>query len=120
MYQYILLLAIPVIISLMCNFGNEQIYAEQIIKKQKNPLLIAFFICFFLLLVLRHESIGRDLANYKYYFEKYSLQSYSEYPMFSKEWLFKWLNIFIGNFTDNYQIYLAVVAGLILLPIAIL
>lgn len=118
MYQYILLISIPAIFALIRYYYFENTNMEGIVPKQRNTFLIVFFICFFLMLALRHETIGRDLNSYKTHFNNYSSASYSEYPIFSEEWLFKWLNIFIGKFTDNYQIYLIIMATLTVLPIA--
>lgn len=118
MYQYILLLAIPVICSVIYYFYAENSGIEKAIAKQRNPLIIIFFICFLLLLALRHETVGRDLQNYKYYFSLYDRVPYSNYPIFSQEWLFKWLNISIRRITNDYQIYLVVIAAISVLPIA--
>lgn len=118
MYQYILLLVIPTICSVLYFIYSEYINTEKTVIKQRNPLLLIFFICFLLILVLRHESIGRDLDAYKYYFKIFSRQSYSQYPIFSEEWLFYWLNIFIGRITQEYQIFLVVMAAITVLPIA--
>ena len=118
MYQYILLLAIPTIFSVLYFTYSEYMNTEKSIIKQRNPLLLIFFICLLLILVLRHESIGRDLDAYKIYFEMYARQSYGKYPIFSEEWLFKWINIFIGEFTNDYQLYLTIIAVITILPIA--
>ena len=118
MYQYILLLAIPSICSVLYFTYSEYMNTEKSIIKQRNPLLLIFFICFLLMLALRHESIGRDLDAYKTYFEMYARLSYSKYPVFSEEWLFKWTNVFISSITKDYQIFLAIVAGITILPIA--
>lgn len=118
MYQYILLLAIPVICSVLYFSYAEYTGIEKTVAKQKNPLIVVFFICFFLILALRHESIGRDLDAYKSYFKIYLRQSYSQYPAFSEEWLYKWLNIFIGRITKDYQWYLAIVAVITVAPMA--
>ena len=118
MYQYILLISIPAIFAAIRSYYFENTAIERVVVKKRNSFLIVFFICFFLMLVLRHETIGRDLDTYKYLFNTYRSFSYSEYPVFSEEWLFKWLNIFIGKFTKDYQIYLVIMATLTILPIA--
>ncbi|MBQ7345277.1 MAG: EpsG family protein [Oscillospiraceae bacterium] len=81
-------------------------------------MLPAFFTIFFLLLALRDETIGRDLLKYKYYFQRFSnldLEVALETKPDSLFWLLDWL---VGQFTHDYQWFLAVVAGLTLLPIA--
>lgn len=122
MYQYILLLAIPAACSLIYKLYKEQVseYAQigEIAKNNKNPILPIFFLCFLLLLILRDESVGRDLSTYKLRFAAYPHYSYESFPIFSEEWLFKWLNIFIGKFTKDYQIYIVIMATLTILPIA--
>ena len=118
MYQYILLLAIPTICSVVCFTYSEYVNTEKTVIKQRNPLLLIFFICFLLILVLRHESIGRDLDNYKIIFTTNRQFSYKAYPIFSEEWLFKWTNIFIGEITKDYQLYLTIIAVITILPIA--
>ena len=118
MYQYILLLAVPAICSALHLTYLEYMNTEKIVIKQRNPVLPIFFICFLLILALRHETIGRDLDAYKYYFNAYSQISYSKYPIFSGEWLFKWTNIFIGQLVNDYQLYLGIIAVITVLPIA--
>lgn len=123
MYQYILLLAIPIVCSLIYKLHQEQtlphIKSSEIPTENKNPLLPIFFICLFLILALRNEAIGRDLDTYKIILTTHRQFSYNAYPIFSEEWLFKWFNIFISGFTKDYRVYLAIVAGITVLPIAI-
>ena len=118
MYQYILLLVIPTICSVLYFTYSEYMNTEKTVIKQRNPLLLIFFICFLLILVLRHETIGRDLDAYKIIFTTNRQFSYKAYPIFSEEWLFKWTNIFIGQITKDYQIYLTIIAVITILPIA--
>ncbi len=118
MYQYVLLFVIPLIFSVCYTLYVRQFSLETGETKYKNPLLPIFFICLFLILALRAETIGRDLINYKYYFNVYPRYSYQDFPLFSEEWLFKWTNITIGKFTDDYNVYLAVIAAITVLPIA--
>ena len=81
-------------------------------------MLPAFFFLLFLLLALRDESIGRDLENYHFYFEYYSSASMEEVFEEGRDVLYWLLNWLIGQFTDSYQIFLAIVAAITLLPIA--
>lgn len=120
MYQYILLLAIPSVFAIVRFYYLENTNMEGIVPKQRNSFLIVFFICFFLILALRDETIGRDLLHYKYYFNSYSRMSYKQFPIFSEEWLFRWINISIRRITSDYQIYLVIMAVVTVLPIALL
>ena len=83
-------------------------------------MLPAFFFLLFLLLALRDESIGRDLANYHSFFDYYLSAGPEAIFEFEegRDILFWLLNWAIGQFTDNYQIFLAIVAAITLLPIA--
>lgn len=81
-------------------------------------MLPAFFFLLFLLLALRDEYIGRDLQNYHSYFDYYSSASLEEVFEEGRDVLYWLLNWVVGQFTDNYQIFLAIVAAITLLPIA--
>lgn len=83
----------------------------------KNSSLSAFFISFFLLLAFRHETIGRDLLTYKNIFHASHNTSFSS--LFSQsELLYFILNWIIGNIFGNYQVFLAIVAIICIIPIA--
>lgn len=118
MYQYVLLIAIPLIFSAGYKMYLKDNRIVLLGEKDKNPLIPIFFVLLFLLLALRNESVGTDLITYKHHFENYSNYSLSTVKIFSEEWLFKWLNIIIGKFTNDYQIYLAIVAVITVLPFA--
>lgn len=77
-----------------------------------------FFFLLFLLLALRDETIGRDLPNYHYYFRVYSEQSIKELSTSWYEILFRWLNWLIGRITSSFQWYLAIMAAVVIIPIA--
>ena len=87
----------------------------------KNNLAISvFFMLLWFLLACRTTEIGNDTANYKYYFDKYGRLNLTQIFNGDRELLFRALNWFVGQMTDNFQIYLAVVAAIIVLPIATL
>lgn len=81
-------------------------------------MLPAFFFLLFLLLALRDEYIGRDLQNYHSFFDNYSSASLKEVFEAERDVLYWLLNWVVGQFTDSYQIFLAIVAAITLLPIA--
>ena len=55
-------------------------------------MLPIFFIILFALLALRDESIGRDLDNYRYYFESFSSMSLKEIFEGERDILYRLLN----------------------------
>ena len=84
-----------------------------------NSLIVpTFFILFFLLLSLRHETIGRDLLNYKYYFDIYAKMSFRSVLSQGGDVLYGVLCWIVGQFTNNFQVFLTVVAAITVLPIA--
>ena len=123
MVPYLILVFVPFIFyyvsiykkkgRLSLNIGNSQ----EIVTK--NCVLPVFFIILTLILMLRHDTIGRDILKYEYYFDKLSRAGFKE--LFSSDWdvLYVALNWVVGQFTDNFQIFLAVVAILTILPIAV-
>jgi len=86
---------------------------------QENSLAIPiFFFSFFLLLALRAESVGRDISGYAYYFDVFQSLSWRQMLAYDLDILFKILLWGIGRITDSFHVFLAVVAGLTMLPIA--
>ena len=84
-----------------------------------NSLIVpVFFLLFFLVLSLRHETIGNDLANYRDFFMTYSAIDFDDTWKMDMDILYVMLNWVIGQFTDNYQIFLTIVAAITVLPIA--
>ena len=77
-----------------------------------------FFILLFMLLALRAPEIGRDLSNYRYYFDFYGKVGWGELGNYSTEWGYVALNRVVAVFTDNFQWFLTVCALLTILPIA--
>jgi len=88
--------------------------------REHNMALPVFFLLLFLMLALRAPSIGRDLGNYLYYFESFAQQNLKDLLAFETDALYGLLNWAVGQFTDNYQWFLAVVAALCVLPVAAL
>ena len=123
MIPYILLIVIPALF---------QFVSIKTVKKKRvlvvgnapdiyenNFVLPVFFFILLLLLVLRDESIGRDLSNYKYlfnYFESCGIDKIWEYDL---EILYKLLNRIISQFTSSFQIFIGIVACLCVIPVAL-
>lgn len=84
-----------------------------------NSLIVpVFFLLFFLVLSLRNETIGRDLANYHNYFTSYSSIDFDDTWKMDMDILYVMLNWVIGQFTDNFQVFLTIVAAITILPVA--
>lgn len=84
-----------------------------------NSLIVpVFFFLLFLLLSLRNETIGRDLANYHNSFIAYSSLDFKDLWSTGTEPLYVLLNWIVGQFTDDFQIFLTIVAAITVLPVA--
>jgi hypothetical protein len=84
-----------------------------------NSLIVpSFFLILIVVLSLRHELVGKDLLNYKTYFSYYSSVSLKVVLKEKQDILYWLLNWVIGQFTDSYQVFLAVIACITVLPIA--
>lgn len=118
MFPYVLLVVIPLLFSLFSaeTVETNVLNGQKAVLKKDNALPV-FFVLFFLLLILRHESIGRDLANYKIIFNKHANSSLNEIFNDWKECLFRFFNWIMGKITNDYQIYLGIVAFLTVFPI---
>lgn len=125
MLPYLLLIFVPLLFALVAparaikpdaRSGTLSVGVDR--KIQSNSFLIpAFFVGFFLLLVLRDETIGCDVVSYHDHFDEYMTKELSEVfrardPLY---WLLNWV---VGQFTDDFRWMLVVVAAIILVPIA--
>lgn len=128
MLAYVLLIGIPILFLFMRRNHESKhrvdigIGVEQI--ENENIALPVFFLCLFAMLALRHESIGRDLPNYKYFFDEYKNITFGELlfdqEIFRVDIGFMIINWLIGKVTDSYQVYLAIVAAIMLIPMGVL
>ncbi len=121
MIPYILLIFIPAIFSLVAIKKNKRGYSFCVGNndyiKNNNLGIAAFFLILFILLAFRHETVGRDLRNYKNLFNIYQELNVSSFFSFEPEILFRWLTWSIGQLTDNYQWYLVIIAAITVVPI---
>lgn len=124
MFPYILLVIATMIFSFVAYGknvkGRAQIklgYSEYI--KNNNLSINVFFIILLLMLSFRDISIGRDLYNYEFLFNRYKDYGIHEVFTASGDRLYILLNWLVGKITDNYQILLIVVAVLSVVPICI-
>lgn len=126
MLPYIILMFAPLLVYQVAIIKDDQSNREgwfvSIGKEPQtlnNSLIVpVFFFLFFVLLSLRHETIGRDLLNYKYYFASYSTIEFGDVWKKDLDVLYVLLNWLVGRFTDDYQIFLVVVAAISVLPVA--
>ena len=89
-------------------------------KISENNLAISvFFLMLWFLLACRSVEIGTDTENYQFYFDRYKHMNF--FRIVEKpEPLFGVLNWLIGKVTNDFQIYMAIVAAINIIPIAFL
>lgn len=126
MLPYVILLFAPLLVyQISVTKRENRVSKEWSLSIGKTPEVLnnsmivpLFFLLYLMLLICRHESIGRDLANYRYYFDMYATQPFSYLYEIDGDILYYLLNWVIGRFTRNYQVFLAIVAIITVLPIA--
>ena len=79
--------------------------------------LTVFFVLLYLLLALRHNTVGNDYAVYLYYFDAISNMEWGSLFSLDIEMGYVLLNKVVSVFTDNFQWFLAIVSAIIVLPI---
>lgn len=124
MLPYIILMFAPLLVYQVAILRNEQKGWHISIGKKphilNNSLIVpVFFIIFFLILSLRHVSIGRDISSYRQYFYAFSSLDFVDIWKEDMDVLYVLLNWIVGRFTDDFQVFLAVVAVITVLPIAV-
>ena len=72
------------------------------------------------MLACRSEVIGTDTQAYHHIFDVYSQQPIKYFDLWRSESLFRLLNWIVSRFTENFQVFLAIVAAISLLPMAML
>ena len=127
MIPYLLLIAIAALFIFVAVDRTESarpvlcIGSNRLDKIQRqNPALPVFFFLLFLMLACRSEVIGTDTQAYHHIFDVYGQQPIKYFDLWRSESLFRLLNWTVSRFTDNFQVLLAVVAALSLLPMAML
>lgn len=90
-------------------------------KKRVVPGITTFFAIFFILLALRSVECGTDLTSYIYIFNRDGSWSYGQIlSNLGGEWLYHLLNKLIYQlFNGEWQIFLAIIALISLLPLYI-
>ena len=124
MIPYILLMFVPLLFSFIMVTKSNGKYSLALGGNHKvlnNSCMIpVFFIILFIVLSLRGEEVGKDLPNYKYYFESISTLDFNELFQYELDILYVVLNWIVSRFTDNFQVLLSVVAAITVLPVAVL
>ena len=121
MIPYFLLLLIPLTIQILSNYYNITICVGRCKKRAaiENIPLPLFFILFIVLLALRDETIGRDLASYKIIFNTIGNGTFLEEYYGVSEPAFLIYNWVVYNFVStDFQMFIAITAIVTVLPIA--
>ena len=119
MLAYLILLIIPFLFSFVAKrrkraklyFGTGEVVSHN------NLSISTFFIMLWTLLACRSIEVGVDLSNYNLFFKKYSKYDFVQAFNGDLEPLFGILNWCIAQITSNFQVYLAIVAAITILPI---
>ena len=121
MIPYILLIIIPAIFCFVSIRKLNSCVGELVIGNSEyiynnNIAIQVFFLLLFFILSLKGIHIGNDTANYKLYFGEFSRLTFDEVFTEKGDVLYILLNWLISRITDNYQIFLSIVAALTLIP----
>ena len=111
MVPYYFLVFVPVIFSLIRIKPLDE-------KVQKRIAVIAFFSILFLLLSLKAITVGNDTGGYLYKFNYISDLSWGEAISTTTEPAFVVLEKTVQLFTMDYQVFLTIVAAIIVVPVA--
>lgn len=124
MLPYILLIVVSIVFSFVSLVRSKEggpvngfLIGNDDYTKKHNLSIVFFLITFFLVLSLRHPTIGRDILRYKYYFEVHSSLPLSAHLKFEVEILFNILNWIIGHITQNFQFYIFVISAICVIPL---
>ena len=102
---------VPFIILLLAPIMVQHTYIKELDRQKKNKMaILVFFALYTVLVMLRHESVGVDTRNYIFYFNRFSRLDWSELKNISFEFGFTYFNRIVSIFTNDYQIFFAVTA----------
>ena len=105
MAVFYILFLVPVMLQHFSVKRNELLYE----KKNKWALLF-FFVFLAVLIMLRHETIGKDTQNYIYKFNIFANSEWLKVGQSSFEIGFAYYNKIVSIFTSNPQVFLAITA----------
>lgn len=121
MIPYFALLLIPALFSLFAIHIRRKgplTVAVSISKDKERAALPAFFSILLLLLILRHETVGRDLPNYQYMFLNYTQWGADYIFAIWQEVFFRTFNWAVMQLTGSFRVFLILTSAISLLPIA--
>lgn len=78
--------------------------------KRNRMALAFFFILLTVMIMLRHETVGKDTSNYIYYFTNFSRASFGSLWRTSLEIGFAYFNKFVSLVSNDPQMFLAIAA----------
>lgn len=117
MFPYYILVGTPLLFSFFYSLYDNGLQA----KKKKNYNIIIFFVIYFFLLAFRDTSVGIDLPNYIYYFNRVESMGWKaivDYNAVELGYLF--LNKAIQYISKDFQVFLGVAAAICCIPMAFL
>lgn len=107
LFPYVLLLIIPIILKRIRIIESRiNVYA-----RRKNYSMMAFWILLFLMLALRHKTVGRDLATYEYIFVNIARSSWMRGLSRSPEIAWSFTNKLVAVLGGDFQ-WVIVIAAL--------
>lgn len=122
MIPYVLLIFLPLLFSFLTFSRRNGKYVATVGGSRRilenSCVLPVYFFILIMLLSLRHETLGTDLDSYKFYFKKIAYLEFGNLSHMGLENLYVVLNWLISRVTMNYQVFLAVVAVITVVPIA--
>ena len=122
MIPYLILLFLPIAFTYVAFYKRNKRLAIAIGKDReitkRNLMIPAFFVIFFLLLSLRHISVGVDLVQYKRHFDSITYLEFEQVLVRRGDLLYNLLNWLVSRVTTDYRIFITVAAAITLIPIA--
>lgn len=113
MTVYYILVVVPILLSIYYYFNNRDVYRRYAIG--------SFFFIFLLILIFRDETIGCDLVNYHRYFDYASASNnFSTLDLIETEIGFAYFTKLIALLTNDFQIYIGIIAVISVVPFMIL
>ncbi len=117
MLPYYIMLGVPMAISLLYSSVSDKVKYQ---KKQR-VIMSVFFIILLTMLVLRYKTVGVDIRNYLIMFDMTSKMSFSKIiEFYDGEWGYYILTKLISLVTTDEQWFIAIIAILTTVPLAVL
>lgn len=126
MLPYVLLMFVPLLFTIFATskkalgvkHGSTLLIGTDEHIRNNSLLIPVFFLMLIVILSLRDELIGNDTGGYRRFFESYSAMSLRQVMANTSDILYWLLNWLVGQFTRDFQVFLAVVAVITVAPIA--